>query len=122
MKIINKLFKTSNTNNEWLICLVFITMVTRTHAQSRCEYLCQKDYKCSKGMCVLTYCIDTPACFKYCFQCYDQEQCQQSGPYCDALTAADYFAYYLLKSNSGVHFVNFNLFALTLVFNFLIFF
>ena len=122
-KMLNKMFEARH-KHKWLIffVLVFFTMATGTYAQSRCEYLCQKDEKCNKSICVLTYCIDTPACFKYCFQCYDQEKCEQSGPHCDALTAADYMTYYLLKSNSQAHFVNFNLFAFTLIFNFFKFF
>ena len=112
-------FKTSKIF-KWLSfsMVILLTRISRTQAQSRCEYLCQNDGNCRKGLCVLTYCIDTPACYNYCFQCYDQEKCQQSGPYCDALTAADYFSYYLLKSYSpGLLHLNYYLFAFTLILN-----
>lgn len=99
--------------------LIIITVIQSTQAQSRCEYLCQNDDNCRKGLCVLTYCIDTPVCYRYCFQCFDREECQQSGEYCGALTVADQIGTYLLKSKSDKNVLNLNLFSVVIFVNFL---
>ena len=49
---------------------------------TRCDYVCAADDACRAGNCVLTYCLDTPYCFRFCFQCQSETNCQQAGPYC----------------------------------------
>jgi hypothetical protein len=54
---------------------------------SRCDYLCQNDDACRSGRCVLTQCLDTPSCFRYCFYCNYEEKCYEAGQYCFAYRA-----------------------------------
>lgn len=64
-----------------LACLVLNNQV-QSQIISRCEYVCGSDVRCKSGYCVLTYCIDTPYCFKFCLNCGNRLECQQTGPYC----------------------------------------
>jgi hypothetical protein len=61
---------------------------------TRCDYLCQNDDACRSGRCVLTQCLDTPSCFRYCFYCNYEEKCYEAGSYC--------YAYHSVRSNSAV--------------------
>lgn len=106
----------------WLIIkIVFILSlkILIIKAQSRCEYLCQNDDDCRKGQCVLVYCVDSPACYRYCFECYDQRLCQQSGPNCDSLNqrVESFSSSLLLKSKSSQILFNLKLIALIFIFN-----
>lgn len=49
---------------------------------SRCDYICNNDETCKSGKCVLTYCSDTIACYKYCLNCNQQETCYETGNFC----------------------------------------
>ena len=62
--------------------LILISNIEVAEAISRCEYVCSADDRCRNGECVLTYCVDTPYCFKFCSLCSLTTTCQQAGEYC----------------------------------------
>ncbi len=60
-----------------LLLKIFILLLDVNEGANRCSSICYGDFRCLTGQCVLTQCIDNTACYKFCFQCDNIEDCFQ---------------------------------------------
>ena len=51
-------------------------------SSDRCDSICQNDERCKSGQCILTYCSESVACYKFCLLCEQNLQCFQTGDHC----------------------------------------
>ena len=78
----------SRTNQAVLLIVMLLLITKETSAQlNRCDFLCQNDDNCRSGRCVMTQCVDTISCYRFCFQCGEEEKCYETGDYCYYLRA-----------------------------------
>ncbi|RNA32596.1 hypothetical protein BpHYR1_038724 [Brachionus plicatilis] len=57
-------------------------MTVQNSISDRCDSLCQNDERCKSGQCILTYCSETVACYKFCLLCDQNLQCFETGDHC----------------------------------------
>lgn len=84
--------------------LFLLASLAIVNAISRCEYVCNSDLRCIEGECVMTYCIDNPYCFRFCYLCNTKTECYENGNYC-----------YLLFGGSNTLITNCNLIYFALI-------
>jgi len=85
-----RMFKSnrSRINLAALLSIIWLLITKQTSAQlNRCDFLCQNDDNCRSGRCVMTQCVDTISCYRFCFQCGEEEKCYETGDYCYYLRA-----------------------------------
>lgn len=66
-----------------ILAIAFIFNFRFTDQSSdRCDSICQNDERCKSGQCIITYCSESVACYKFCLLCDQNLQCFQTGDHC----------------------------------------